>query len=170
MDDQALEHARREAATMSDERLAQLIAEGSEGMAPALWKILSGEQARRARGARDAPAVSAGYLPVPFTLSRRNLGAVALLLLLLVILFGNYRIVSGAPTWIVQRQYFGFDEPFASVADCTTSPWIIASAQHGKLCADLQAAGVLESDEARAERVRQEIARESERIMRSLGR
>lgn len=101
---------------------------------------------------------------------RRNGVALVLLLALLAVFFGNFRVVSGAPNIIVARSTFGFDEPFASVADCTTSSWIVASAQHGKLCADLQAAGVLESNEGRAARVEAEMRKKMEEIQAQLRR
>ena len=64
----------------------------------------------------------------------------------------------------MERSTFGFDEPFASVADCTTSSWIVASAQHGKLCADLQTAGILETNDARTARVEADMRRKMDEI------
>jgi hypothetical protein len=81
---------------------------------------------------------------------------------------GNIRFVSGAPGGIVKRQYFGFSDMFASVADCTSQPWIVASATHGPLCSDLQAAGVLESDAAREARIRGDFNAEMERSQRQV--
>ena len=101
---------------------------------------------------------------------QRNGVALVLLLALLAVFFGNFRIVSGAPNIIVERSTFGFDEPFASVADCTTSSWIVASAQHGKLCADLQAAGILESNDARTARVEAEMRKKMEEIQAQVRR
>lgn len=66
---------------------------------------------------------------------------------------------------IVQRQTFGFDDPIASVEDCTSVPWIVALAANGRLCRDLQAAGILQSDEAR----QVEIEAAIERRLRELG-
>jgi hypothetical protein len=76
------------------------------------------------------------------------------------LLLGNFRVVSGTPNMFVARQNFGFDDTFAKLADCTSSPWIVASAQHGPLCSDLQAAGILESDESRDARIQAEVQRE----------
>ena len=94
---------------------------------------------------------------------------VAAAVVIAIFLFlGNFRIVSGAG--VVSRQYFGFDDMFASVGDCTTAPWLVASAQHGKLCSDLQAAGILESDAAMEDRTRREILDEAEKIQEELMR
>lgn len=79
---------------------------------------------------------------------------------------GNFRVVTDVPgVRIISRQTFGFDDPIASVEDCTSVPWIVAIAAHGRLCRDLQAAGILQDDEAR----RMEIEMEIERRLRELG-
>lgn len=94
----------------------------------------------------------------------------AVMVLLAFVLLGNFRFVSGAPGMLVKRQYFGFDEPFATVADCTSAPWIVASAQHGPLCSDLQAAGILESDADRELRIQREVSREMEQMQAEIMR
>ena len=90
----------------------------------------------------------------------------AALAVAVVLMAGNFRVVTDVPGMrIVQRQVFGFDAPIASVEDCTSVPWIVALAAHGRLCRDLQAAGILQSDEAR----RMEIEMEIERRLREMG-
>lgn len=95
-----------------------------------------------------------------------SLGAFRLPRCRCVLFFGNFRVVSGAG--LIKRQYFGFDEPFASVADCTSGPWLVVSVQHGPLCSDLQAAEVLESDEDHNRRIESEVAREMQDIQRQV--
>ena len=104
------------------------------------------------------------------SISNNVIATVVVLSVLAAIFFGMFRVVSGAPNLIVKRQYFGYDEPFASVADCTSGPWIAVAAQHGPLCSDLQAAGILESDEARENRARNEMQAEMRQMQREMGR
>jgi hypothetical protein len=70
-------------------------------------------------------------------------------------------VVSGADGKVlIKRLSFGYEDAFGSVSDCTAVPWIAALARHGKLCRALQEAGILESDEAREDRMRSEIDQE----------
>lgn len=87
-------------------------------------------------------------------------GPLLLLAVLLVLLFGNYHIVSDSGSLLVKRPYFGFSDIFASAKVCTSGPWIIAKAQHPSLCLALQNAGLIESDAAFQSRVKSENAAE----------
>ncbi len=85
-----------------------------------------------------------------------------------VLFLGNVRIVTGAEQLLVPRRSFGFDEPFTSIDACTSGPYFVVMMQHGRLCGDLQAAGLLESEQERGERIEQEFNEKMQRIRQSL--
>jgi hypothetical protein len=90
----------------------------------------------------------------------RHFAPIALVLVAIFMgMMGNFRVVSGTEQILVRRSNYGFSDMFASVATCTTGPWLAVSATHGPLCHDLQDAGILESDEARAARATREVQR-----------
>jgi hypothetical protein len=86
----------------------------------------------------------------------RGTGWLVVLAVVVVLVLGNYHVVSGAPTLLVARPYFGFSDMFASARMCTSMPWIIAKAQHPSLCLALQEAGLIESDDAFQSRIKRE--------------
>lgn len=90
------------------------------------------------------------------------IGAASFVVVFLIILAGMYHVVSGVPGMLVRRQTFGYADMFGSIQDCTSSPWIVATSTHPRLCSDLQAAGILESDQQRQRRLLDEF-RESQR-------
>jgi hypothetical protein len=121
-----------------------------------------------------AASLSADHPQAPPRPVATNRGPpMTLLIALGVVLFyfmGSVRIVSGVPGLLVKRQYFGFSGLFGSVADCTSGPWIAVMATNGPLCRDLQAAGVLESDDMREARLQDDIRRQMDSISREIQR
>ncbi len=89
--------------------------------------------------------------------------------MLAILTLGNFHVVSGAGARIfIPRVSFGLEDMFGSVSDCTSSPWVVATAQHGKLCRALQDAGMLESDFDRQARIREEFNSEVEERTRKM--
>lgn len=88
----------------------------------------------------------------------------ALLVIVAAIILGQYHIVSGTPSPLVKRPYFGFSDIYGSIDECTNVPYIIAMNNHQSLCKALQEAGFLESDEQRNFRIKSEIQIQSEDI------
>jgi hypothetical protein len=84
---------------------------------------------------------------------------------------GNFHVVSGTDgRTFIPRASFGFEDMFGAVSDCTSGPWIVAAAQHGKLCTALQEAGILESNEDREARIRRELDAEMQRAQGEIER
>ena len=113
------------------------------------------------------PAAGVGVvaaMPTP----RRVSPLLLLLLVVLVLAMGKIRVVSGTESFLIPRGSFGYSDMFASVDACTSGPWIAVAATHGPLCKDLQAAGILESDEAREKRIRRDMDQRMEEARRRM--
>ncbi len=68
----------------------------------------------------------------------------ALLVIIAAIILGQYHIVSGTPSPLVKRPYFGFSDIYGSIDECTGVPYIVAINNHQSLCKALMAEGYLE--------------------------
>lgn len=68
------------------------------------------------------------------------------LVVLAVLLFGNFHVVSGSPKLFVKRTSFGFSDTFASVDACTSGPKMIVMSLHPSLCNALIHEGIIGDD------------------------
>jgi hypothetical protein len=123
------------------------------------------------RPMQNATPAALAAAPESGSVLRPILATASVALVLLAVGLGNFHVVSGAEGRVfVKRVSFGYEDSFGSVSDCTSGPWVVAAAQHGKLCRALQDAGILESDADRDARVQREVQQQMERIQADVQR
>ena len=80
-----------------------------------------------------------------------------LLLWAVMILLGNYHVVTDADGIFVKRPYFWFSDIISSVDACTSTSWITAQNNHPSLCKALQTNGDIETNQEMDNRLDKEF-------------
>jgi len=115
-------------------------------------RLLEREQVPATANAPQAP-ISQPDLPAPAPPKQSQAGAIAFLIILLLIIaagvFGQIHIISGGTLKsprIVKKESFGLSETFVNIDTITHMPWISAQSRYPLGCAVLKRERLIESD------------------------